>query len=119
MDAQNWTKKFTIEQGLYVAIDHFENAHGRRLRLDKYPVANLPQVMTQSRKRKPPTRRQVVESEEAQTQLDEQLENETKEVGVQTMESSINISDLNTELAELRAKQSASQFRLVNISTNS
>ena len=112
----------------HVCSIHFENARGRRLRPDEYPIAHLPLVSaTQGRKRKSPTKRtqfmQVDHSEDCHDSSghdsDDELEPKTNEVEVQTMESSTNLLLLQNQIAELKSKLDVSQFRLSNIANNS
>ena len=117
-------KNLLLNTNSRVCSIHFENAGGRCLRLDEYPTAHLPLVsQTEGQKRKSPTKRaqfmQVDHSEDCHDSSGSDDEPKTKEVEVQTIESSINLLLLQNQIAELKSKLDASQFRLSNIANNS
>lgn len=95
-----------------VCSDHFENARGRLLRQDEYSTLNLPCLTTKVRQRKPPAKRLIVDSKSNDSDSGEELvddddEPRTIELGVQTVESSSNLSDLQVKIAELQEKKIA------------
>ena len=57
-------KNLPLNNNSRVCSIHFENAQGRRLRPDEYPVAYLPFSTTTGRKRKSPTKRAVDEHQD-------------------------------------------------------
>ncbi len=114
-------KNLPLNSHSRVCSIHFENAQGRLLRLDEYPVARVPFITTKGcNPRKSPTKRaaaQFVEGDDLDSD-DEPLV-ATKEVEVQTVESSTtDILQLQKQIIELKSKLDASQFRLSSIANN-